>query len=51
VLVPKTCIAQLQDIVDQYLYNLIPATRPTTFFTFNTNLNPGATFNTATTIK
>jgi polysaccharide export outer membrane protein len=40
VLVPKTEIAKLQDVVDQYLYNLIPATKPVTFFTFNTSLSP-----------
>jgi len=38
VLVPKTHIAKVQDILDQYVYNLVPATR-NTMFTFFYQLN------------
>jgi polysaccharide export outer membrane protein len=40
VVVPKTCVAKVQDVLDQYLYNLIPATRASTLFNFFVDLNP-----------
>src|SRR5262249_14692050 len=39
VLVPKTHIAEVQDILDQYLYNLVPASR-NVVFQFFYQLNP-----------
>jgi polysaccharide export outer membrane protein len=46
VIVPKTCIAKVQDVLDQYVYNPVPATR-NVFFNFFYNLNPQAVPNPA----
>jgi polysaccharide export outer membrane protein len=49
VIVPKTCITKVQDVMDQYVYNLFPQTR-NLFFSFIYDINPStANINSSTT--